>query len=610
MKELIKVLRYAKPYARYGILNVLFNLLSILAGLFSLGLLLPFLKVLFSAEQSETKDPEKISLNAESVMDYVSYQAEMLMRTEGPQYALAFICVLVVAATLLKNIFRYLAVFFLIPMRSRTIQDLRIAVYKKMLRLPLSYFSNERKGDLMTRMSHDVQELEYAIVNSIEAVFKEPITIIVYLITLLTISPGLTLFIFVLLPITALLIARIGKSIKREAGKGQNQMATLMSLIEETLGGMRVVKAFNLEKRFLSRFLREHHEVTRLSIYVNRVRDVSSPLSETLGVSVLAIVLYYGGSLVLGGQSTMEPGAFITFIAIFSQIINPAKAFSAAFYGIQKGAASAERLEEILNTEERITEAPDAVPLPGIKESIEYMDVSFAYGERAVLKNINLKISKGTMVALVGPSGSGKSTMADLIPRFHDVKQGSIKIDGVDVRKIKMTDLRDLMGVVSQDSILFNDTVFENIAFGLKGATLDQVQQAARVANANDFITELENGYNTNIGERGSKLSGGQRQRLSIARAVLKNPEILILDEATSALDSESEKLVQEALNRLMKGRTSVVIAHRLSTIRKADLIVVMEEGQIAETGTHDELMNRPSRYKSLVEMQGMLAKN
>lgn len=609
MKELVKVLGYAKPYWRYALANLIFNLLGIVAGLFSIGLLFPFLEVLFYGKQAPAPGAS-LAFDTQSLLNFISYKINILMQEKGSRYALAFICVLVVIFTLLKNLFRYLAIFFMVPLRSHTIQDLRLAVYKKLLRLPLSYFSDERKGDLMTRMSHDVQELEYAIVNSLEAVFKEPITIVVYLTALVAISPSLTLFIFLLLPVTALIIARVGRSIKREAGKGQSSLASLMSLIEETLGGMRVVKAFNLEPRFLSRFMREHREVTRLSIYVNRIRDVSSPLSETLGVTVLAIVLWYGGSLVLSGQSSLKPGLFITFIAIFSQIIQPAKAFSAAFYGIQKGAASAARLEEILNTEERILEAPDALALKGLSDHIEYRNVHFAYGDKPVLADINLKIKRGTMVALVGPSGSGKSTLADLVPRFHDVKAGSILIDGMDVRQVKMTDLRDLMGVVSQESILFNDTVSGNIAYGKKGATRDEVMEAAKVANAHEFIQALENGYDTNIGERGSKLSGGQRQRISIARAVLKNPQILILDEATSALDSESEKLVQEALNRLMSGRTSLVIAHRLSTIRRADLIVVLDEGRIVETGTHDELMNRPSRYRNLVEMQGMLGES
>ena len=566
-------------------------------------MVIPFLSILFEKEPIVAVEPE-LGLSVNSIKEYFNYIVSEIITTEGQIAALLFICILVVSTSFFKNLFRYAALWFITPARNGVSKDLRNNLFDKLLSLPLSFLSEKRKGDMITRMSSDVQEIEWSILNTLEAIIKEPVTIVVYLITLFVISPTLTLFILILLPITGLIIGRIGRKLKLAAQQGQTKLSELISIIEESISGLRIIKAFNAEKNQSYKF----HTINKSHFHIItgmiRRRDLSSPLSEFLGTAVVVLVLYIGTRMVLIGSGGLEAETFIGFIIIFSQLIQPSKSFSAAYYQIQKGIASAERVEKILDADIAITEAPDAVALTEFKEGIEYRNVSFAYEHQMVLKDINVHIKKGMMVALVGQSGSGKSTFADLLPRFYDVIEGGIFIDGIDLREYKIKDLRNSMGIVSQEPILFNDTIFNNIAYGKEDATEADVINAAKIANAHDFIEKQENGYNTIIGDRGSKLSGGERQRLTIARAVLKNPPILILDEATSSLDTESERLVQDALYKLMQNRTSIVIAHRLSTIQNADEILVMQKGQIMERGNHLQLLEKKGIYQKLVEMQ------
>lgn len=545
-----------------------------------------------------------IGFSVDSVKEYFNYYFSLTIVENGKMDALIMICVLVVVMIFFKNLFRYLAMFFIAKARTGVVKDLRAKMYRKALVLPLSFYSDEKKGDIMSRFSNDVLEVEWSILNSLEILFRDPLSILLYLATLLYMSPQLTLFVFVLLPVAGLIIGRIGKSLKKTSVKGQQKVGELMSSVEETLGGLRIIKAFNAEKFINKKFDKQNSEYNVLMTSMYRKRDLASPMSEFLGVTAMAIVLWFGGKLVLSNDSDISASTFVGYIAIFSQIINPAKAFSSAFYNIQKGIASVERINKITEAEETIKEKPNATEHQGFNHNIEFKNVSFAYNDKHVLKNINLTIEKGKTIALVGQSGAGKSTLVDLLPRFYDVVSGEVLIDGKNVQDMKLHDLRALFGVVTQESILFNDTVFNNIAFGVDNAKEADVIAAAKVANAHEFILQLENGYQTNIGDRGSKLSGGQRQRLSIARAVFKNPPILILDEATSALDTESERLVQDALNHLMQNRTSIVIAHRLSTIQNADEIIVMHEGQIVERGKHTELIAKDGVYKKLCDLQ------
>ncbi len=545
-----------------------------------------------------------IGFSVESIKEYFNYYFSLTIIENGKMDALIMICVLVVVMIFFKNLFRYLAMFFIAKARTGVVKDLRAKMFKKSLVLPLSFYSDEKKGDIMSRFSNDVLEVEWSILNSLEILFRDPISILIYLATLLYMSPQLTLFVFVLLPVAGLIIGRIGKSLKKTSVKGQQKVGELMSSVEETLGGLRIIKAFNAENFINKKFDKQNSEYTVLMTSMYRKRDLASPMSEFLGVTAMAIVLWFGGKLVLSNDSDISASTFVGYIAIFSQIINPAKAFSSAFYNIQKGIASVERINKIIEAEETIKEKPNAIEQCRFNYHIEFKNVSFAYNDKYVLKNINLTIEKGKTIALVGQSGAGKSTLVDLLPRFYDVLSGEVLIDGINVQDMKLHDLRALFGVVTQESILFNDTVFNNIAFGVENAKEADVIAAAKVANAHAFISQLENGYHTNIGDRGSKLSGGQRQRISIARAVFKNPPILILDEATSALDTESERLVQDALNHLMQNRTSIVIAHRLSTIQNADEIIVMHEGQIVERGKHTELITQDGVYKKLCDLQ------
>lgn len=610
MKRFFHILSYIRGYWRYGLLNVFFNILSIIFGLFSLTMIAPILDLLFRQNETEyaerlSKGKPEIVLSVQSAIDNFYYYLTKTIVDEGKLNALLFICILVVAFIFLKNLFRYLAMFFLANIRNGVVKDLRNEVYAKSLRLPLSYYSNERKGDLMSRMTTDVQEVEWSIMQSLEFLFRDPINIIFLLFSMLWISPKLTFFVFALLLIPGFLIGKIAISLRRSSVKGKAKLGLLFSIMEETFSGLRIIKAFNAEKSMKKKFTEENNAYTRIMIWMYRKTDLAGPLSEFLGVTISAVLIYYGGSLVLGEK--LSASLFITYIAIFSQIIPPSKALTTAYYNIQKGLASAERIEKILYADDVIHEVQSPKTISAFEKEIEYKNVSFAYtrgDDGHVLKNINLKIGKGKTIALVGQSGSGKSTLADMLPRFYDPDKGEILIDGISMKEMKITSLRDLMGIVTQESILFNDTVFNNIAFGLSNLKEADIISAAKIANAHDFINEMPEKYQTNIGDRGSKLSGGQRQRIAIARAVLKNPPILILDEATSALDSESERLVQEALTQLMKNRTSIVIAHRLSTIQHADEIIVLQKGEIVERGNHVELLAQGRVYKKLYDMQ------
>ncbi len=606
MNGFIKLLKYTLPYKGLAFLNVIFNLLSIVFGLFSIALILPFLKLLFGQSKMITVEPE-FNFTISGLTGYFNYFLSNLIQTKGHESALIFICIVLVLAILFKNLFRYLALFFMVSLRNSIVSELRASLYKHILVLPISYFSEEKKGDLISRMSSDILQIEIAIMSSLEALFKEPLTLMVYLFTLIMISPVLTIIVLVTLPIVGVLIGQIGKLLKNYSRKGQSKFGDLVSLYEETLMGIRIIKAFNSQEFFMRRFKVENDLYTKINIASNRTGDSASPISETLSVVVLSFVLWVGGKMVLADDADLNAEAFIAFIAIFSQLLAPAKSFSTAYSNMQKGMASLDRVNEVLQSEEIITEVSNAKPIDGLKEFIEFKNVSFKYAEDYVLRNINLRIEKGKTVALVGPSGSGKSTLTDLIPRFYDPIEGEVIIDGENIKNLKILQLRATMAIVAQESILFNDTIYNNIAFGKTNIASEQVENAAKVANAHEFIVTSEKGYQTNIGDRGNKLSGGQRQRLSIARAINTNPDILILDEATSALDTASERLVQEALNNIMQNRTTIVIAHRLSTIHKADMIVVLDKGTIVQTGTHNELIQQDGLYKQLHEMQKIL---
>jgi subfamily B ATP-binding cassette protein MsbA len=523
---------------------------------------------------------------------------------------LIIICIAVVILFFIKNFFRYLAMYFMAPIRNGVVRDIRNQLYDKILSLPLSYFTERRKGDIISRATTDVSELEWSVMNSLEFTFREPITMMVYLLMMFLWSPQLSLFVLLLLPVSGWLIGALSKSLRKTSVIAREKMGRLLSTIEETISGLRIIKAFTAEKYLSRKFHEQNFDFFRLQKRIYRRYDMSAPLSEFLGAIVMAIVMYFGGKEVLSADAVLQPEVFILFIVLFSQLIPPAKAFTTAFYNIQKGLASAERIQSVLDAENVIREPASPVIIDSFKNKIEYRNVSFAYrqGETGyVLRNINLKIEKGKTVALVGQSGSGKTTMADMLPRYYDPSEGEIMIDGINIREMRLLDLRKLFGVVSQESILFNDSVFNNIAFGLANVKQEDVIRAAEIANAHNFIMEMPEKYHTNIGDRGSKMSGGQRQRISIARAILKNPSILILDEATSALDSESERLVQESLLRLIENRTSIVIAHRLSTIMHADEIIVLQKGEIIERGTHGSLLNNGSAYKKLYDLQSFI---
>ncbi len=581
------------------------NLFSTFFGLFSLLMAIPFLGILFGTEPIvETLPQGELSFSIKSFEQYFSYYISHLINSHSKTFGLGFISSIVIIFSLLKNLFRYLSLYFLATIRTGIIRDIRNSLFKKLLALPVSYYSEERKGDIISKMTSDVGEIEVSVMRSVEMIFLDPITIIIYLSMLFFMSFNLTLFVLILLPITGGLIGIIGKNLRKTGFRGQKRLGILLSVVEETLSGIRIIKAFNAEKKLNNRFESVNNHFTNLIIKLWRRRDLANPMSEFLGSVVMVSLMLYGGSLVLSGQSELSPQAFISYLILFSQIITPAKSISTAYYNIQKGMASIDRINEILNAENPIQNIKNPIRINEFSNKIEFKNVSFKYKTDYVLKNVNLSVEKGKSVALVGQSGSGKSTLVDLLPRFWDIEEGEILIDGNPIKNIQITDLRGLMGNVNQEPILFNDTFFNNIAFGLENATESEVIEAAKVANAHEFIMQSANGYYTNIGDRGNKLSGGQRQRVSIARAVLNNPPILILDEATSALDTESERLVQDALYKLMKNRTSIVIAHRLSTIIAVDEICVLHEGNIIEKGTHKELLELNGVYTKLHNIQ------
>lgn len=610
--------RFVPPYKGEMALNIFFNLLSTILSLFSFAAIIPVLQILFGLSETTAQPIDMSTVTSLSgwlsaVKNNLYFWMESQIAVHGGGYMLFVLGTFLVVMTGFKCFTAWMANFYMVPIRTGVLRDLRKSLYDKVVSLPIGYFTEERKGDVMSRMTNDVNEVEASIMAALDVLFKDPIMLLIYLITLFCISWQLTLFVLVLLPVAGLLIGRVGRSLKRASQHGQEQNAEILTQIDETLGGLRVVKAFNAEDKLKQRFLNLINDTRRTFNRINRRYYLAHPVSEFLGTALIAVILWFGGILILSDHSTIDAATFIYYLVIFYSIINPAKDLSKAGYGVRKGMASLERIDKILNTQSNIVEQADPQPLSDFRESIEYRDVCFAYREDVpVLRHINLSIRKGQMVALVGQSGSGKTTLADLLPRFYDPLSGAITIDGTDIRNVSTYDLRALMGNVNQEAILFNDSFYNNITFGVdttqpapNGQTWQQaVEAAARIANAHDFIMATPDGYGTYIGDRGSRLSGGQRQRISIARAILKNPPILILDEATSALDTESEKAVQQALEHLMKDRTTLVVAHRLSTIRNADLICVMHEGEIVEQGRHADLLALNGYYRRLVDMQ------
>jgi subfamily B ATP-binding cassette protein MsbA len=580
---------------------MVFNILSIVFGLISLGMLSPFLTILF---QGEGNNGQPMTLNTNAIGGLKDVLTRVIQHNDNST-TLLVICFLILFSTILKNLFYYWSSYISSPIRSATITFLRNDLYEKILSLPIGYFTEQRKGYLISRMTNDIYEIESSVVSTLEGMIKDPLTIVGYLAYMVYLSPGLSLFLLILLPVTGFLIGRISRTLKRQSKDASIRLGESLSILDETLGGIRVIKGFGAESLLRRKFLQINDSLFHIRNKMNARRDLASPLTETLGIFILTIILYYGGMLIFRTHGKgFSGGDLMTYIAVFGLLINPAKNLSTSVFNIQRGAAAMERVEDLLRAPVVIRDDPGARKLEAFSNRIEFRGVSFSYEEAGILENINLVIEKGKTVALVGSSGAGKSTLADLVPRFHDVTGGELLIDGINIRDYSLKSVREQMSIVTQEPILFNDTIAANIALGKPDATQEEIEQAARIANAHNFIIQKEEGYLTNIGDRGSKLSGGERQRLTIARALLKNPPILILDEATSSLDTESERLVQDAINKMMEHRTSIVIAHRLSTIRHADEIIVLQKGQIVERGTHDELIARGGFYKKLVEMQ------
>jgi ABC-type multidrug transport system fused ATPase/permease subunit len=625
MQVLRQLLQYIKNYKPYVALNILFNVLMVFFNIVSIPMLIPFLQILLGQTIPPTQKPD-FQWSIKNLTDSFYYQLGQIIEIFGKEKALIYVCGALVFLFFLKNLCRYLAIYFIIPVRTGVVRDIRENLYAKILRLPLSYFSEERKGDLISRISNDVLDVEWSILSMLETFVREPLLIIGAISMMVYISPPLTIFVLVLIVLTGVIIGGIGKSLKKESSISQQKLGDMMSVLDETLGSMRVIKGFNAERYQKRKFQSENDTYRQVMIGAIRRRDLASPLTEFLGVAVVCVLVWFGYkqvevyNLSPDKSAGLTPSGFIAFLYAFFTVIEPAKAFSNATYYFQRGRAAMERINEILKGEEIIQNPPNPTPLShaerdGAKsthiftKNIEYRNVSFYYreNEKQVLKHINLTLEKGKVIALVGASGAGKSTIADLLPRFYDVTEGEILLDGVNIKNYRIKELRALMGIVTQEAVLFNDTIYNNIVFGLQNVSENEVIAAAKTANAHDFIINTEGGYQTNIGDRGMKLSGGQRQRLTIARALLKNPEILILDEATSALDSESEKLVQEALTILMKNRTAIIIAHRLSTVQHADEIIVLKQGEIIEQGTHEQLYNKGGEYRKLVELQGLV---
>jgi subfamily B ATP-binding cassette protein MsbA len=608
LKTYLRLLQFARPYGDFLPLYLVYMTLGIFFGTANLALIIPLLSVLFDttgkhAVAMPTALPH-FALTLGYIEQLFNYYLAQVIATRGKQGALAYVCGVIIASVFFSNVFKYLGGRLLTRVRARVVQNLRSTLYNRILDLELGYFSNERKGDLMSRLTNDVHEVEISVVNTLTAAFKEPLTIIVFFVILFSMSAHLTVFTLLLLPISGGIIASVAKRLRRQAALSQSTLGLILSVIDETLGSMRVIKGFNAQSYISGKFRAQNDQYAQTTQNIDNTRDLAAPFSEFAGVAAVAGLLYYGGTLVLSGHSGLSAEAFIGYIVLFSQILVPAKALSGAFSNIQRGLVAGERVLRVIDTTPAIQDRPDAQVLPHFEHQIELRDVSFSYGDAPVLFDLNLTVKKGQTIALVGPSGGGKSTLADLLPRFYDPSAGKLLIDGHDVRDCTLHSVRDQMGIVTQESILFNDTIYNNIKFNTE-ATEAEVIEAAKTANAHDFIMQSADGYQTMIGDRGGRLSGGQRQRLSIARAILRNPPILILDEATSALDTESEKLVQEALTRLMASRTSLVIAHRLSTVRHADEIIVLQHGRIVERGTHDELLRRDGGlYQRLSQLQ------
>jgi subfamily B ATP-binding cassette protein MsbA len=601
MKKFFRIISYIKEYKAQMAWYSLFITLSIVFSLFSLGMLTPFLDLIFG--KSSLSSLPVNAINASSIKDVIYGFLQNNIAKYGKSYALGWICLFIIVSIFLKNLFLYLSYYFLAPIRNEVTRKYSKLLYNKILALPIGYFTEQRKGDILSRSSNDIAELENSVVGALEGLIKEPLNIIGILIFLFFISFKLTLFVFVLLPIAGFVVGRIGRSLKKQTNKAQVKWGEILSQMEETLTGLRIIKGFNAEQKVKKQFYGLIDDIFGIKNRISYRRDLASPISEFLGVTILSGVLWFGGNLVLNGD-ILSPGSFITYVALFSQIINPAKALSQAVYNVNRGTATLDRLNEILEAPVTVNDIADPMQLNEFKDSISFENVGFSYQDDSILHNINLTVKKGKLVALVGSSGAGKSTLADLVPRFHDVSEGQLLIDGINIKNYSLHSLRKQISIVTQEPILFNDTIAANIALGKPEATEDEIISAAKIANAYDFIIKKEGGFNSTIGDRGSKLSGGERQRLTIARAVLKNPPILILDEATSALDTESEKLVQDAINNMMQNRTSIVIAHRLSTIRHADEIIVMQKGKIVERGNHETLLAQNGYYQKLIEMQ------